>query len=443
MPAGMKQNTLWEQVLAQATANPAIYGKIDLSSTPERFTVDMSDVSSLRRPFLNRRQALLADHDRVDLIKACTMMGDRVADGYAALMPEYGFKKLLAMLQTACEKGLEAVPEAPLQLRALLADMERKPAWLDMDLVNEGARIERNLYAHLAPFLIRGGLLATFMNKYSALPMALTGNFSSSLAAKRIFETATFFTLTVMPGALDRHGQAFKAAAMVRLMHSMVRFNVTRREGLWDSRIYGVPIPQIDQMPAGMLAPFLLSIEALRKGRKQFTQEERARVELARYRCFLLGLPEMLLGSTPEQIVALMLTRHATLRKTFDDATCGALVRGTMAAELWKDNSLSGRISRRLELGFSKAFFVRNFSDGDSAKAAAMGVPFTWADRICAVTAALLIFPTMLAYDLASKIGFLRSIVDKRLVWKIEQLLRSYGHAEFVSDGENYKPAHV
>ena len=443
MSVVVKHSTVWEQVRAQATANPAIYGRIDFSSVPERFTVDMSDVSSLRGPFLGRRQALLADQDRVDLIKAYTMMGDPVADAYAALIPQYGFSKLVQMLKTCCEKGFEAVPGAPPELRALLADMERKPEWLDMDLVNRGARIERNQYAHLAPFLVRGGLLATFMNKYSALPMALTGNFSSSLAAKRVFETATFFTLTVMPGALDRHGQAFKAAAMVRLMHSMVRFNVTRRQGVWDSTTYGVPIPLVDQMPAGLLAPFLISIEALRKGRRHFTREERARVELARYRCFLLGLPEILLGSTPEQIVALMLTRHATLRKTFDDATCGALVRGAMAAELWKGNSLGGYILRWLEPGFSKAFFVRHFADGDPAKAAAMGVSFTLADRIRAAAAAALIFPAMLAYDLASKIGFLSDFADKRLVQKIERLLRSYGHAEFVSDGEKYQPVHV
>ncbi len=443
MPEAAKHTDLWEEVYTQATALPGIYGRIDFSSTPERFTTDMADVSALRGPFRDRRPALLADQDRVDLIKIYTMMGDRVVDAYAALMPKYGFGKLVQMLKTACEKGLEAVPDAPSELRAFLVDMERKPEWLNMELVNEGARIERNLYANLAPYLIRGGLLGTFMNKYSALPMALTGNFSGSTAAKRILETATFFTLTVMPGALDRHGEAFKAAAMVRLMHSMVRFNVTRREGIWDSRTYGVPIPQVDQMPAGLLSAYLISIEALRRGRKEFTHEERARVELARCRCFLLGLPEILLGSTPEQIEALMLTRHATLRKAFDDTTCGALVRGTMAAELSKDNSLRGRILRRLEMSFSKAFFVRNFTDGDPAKAAAIGVSFTIADRVYAGAAALLIFPKMFGYGLASKIGFLRNLVDRRLVHKIEGLLRSYGHAEFVSDAAKYKPAHA
>lgn len=175
---------------------------------------------------------------------------------------------------------------------------------------------------------------------------------------------------------------------------------------MWDSRIYGVPIPQIDQMPAGLLAPFLLSIEALRKGRKEFTAEERARVELSRYRCFLLVLPEVLLRTTPEEIAGLMLTRHATLRKAFDDATCGPLVKGAMAAELSNDNSLGGRLSRRLEMGFSKAFFVRHFTDGDPAKAAKMGVTFTAADRFCAATAVLLVFPKMFAYHAASRIAF-------------------------------------
>jgi hypothetical protein len=438
-----KLTALWDEVRSQATANPSIYGRIDFSSSPERFTADLSDVSSLRGAFLDRRPALLANRDRVALIKAYTFMGDRVADPYAALMPKYGFGKLVQMLKSACERGFEAVPDAPPELGAFLADMDRKPDWLDLNLVNEGARIERNLYAHLAPLLVRGGLLGTFMNKYSALPMALTGNFSGQLAAKRIFETATFFTLTVMPGALERQGEAFKAAAMVRLMHSMVRFNVTRREGVWDSKVYGIPIPQVDQMPAGLLPAFLLAIQALGEGRKEFTAKERARVELARYRCFLLGLPQDLLGTTPEDIEGMMLTRHATLRKAFDDATCGALVRGTMAANLSNDDSWSGRIWARAEQGFSKAFFVRNFTDGGAAKAAAIGVPFTLADRIATGVAALVIFPQIFAFRLAGRIGFLREAADRRLVRKIQGLLRYYGHAQFVSDSTKYKPAHA
>ena len=44
----------------------------------------------------------------------------------------------------------------------------------------------------------------------------------------------------------------------------------------------------------------------------------RARVDLARYHGYLLGLPQELLGDTPQSIVDFMLTRFAALRKGFD-----------------------------------------------------------------------------------------------------------------------------
>src|SRR3546814_13409542 len=85
---------------------------------------------------------------------------------------------------------------------------------------------------------------------------------------------------------------------MVRLMHSMVRVNVLSRPGMWDADTYGMPIPQLDQMPAGLIPVYFLSQEVLAKGRTRFTRLERGRVELARYRCYLLGLPEDLLADT-------------------------------------------------------------------------------------------------------------------------------------------------
>ena len=133
-------------------------------------------------------------------------------------MPRYGFRPLVDMLVTACEKGIGAVPDAPPELGALIAEMERTPDWLNMTLVEQGAREERNSAANLAPFAIRGAFIATFLNKYSALPMALTGTLSHATAARRVKETATFFTTTILPGALERYGSGFQAAAMVRLM---------------------------------------------------------------------------------------------------------------------------------------------------------------------------------------------------------------------------------
>ncbi|MFC0205455.1 oxygenase MpaB family protein [Novosphingobium soli] len=430
---------LWREVDRQAAHVPAVYGGMDLTAMPERFTVEGAGEAM---PGLEAMQAqVLADASLVEMMAAYTLTGDPVADAYAARMDEIGFRPLVAMLERACTQGLGAVPEAPPELGTFLAEMERTPDWIDMDLVHRGARLERNQYAHLVPFAIRGAFLATFMNRYSALPMALTGNLSDKLAARRVHETATFFTLTVMPGALGRHGAAFKAAAMVRLMHATVRVNVMRRPGTWDPAVYGVPIPQVDQMPAGQIGSLLIAARALRESRG-FTEDERARIEIARYRCFLLGLPRALLGETPAEIVRLMVARQTTLRSAFDDATCGVLVRGTLDAELARDPTPVGLVDSQLERSFAKAFFIRHFLNGDSARAAAMGVRYTALDRHFALLAALRIFTRLRFYAALAEIPVVRDVADRRLVGKLAGLLRRYGRAQFGSDGAAMRSAH-
>lgn len=428
------------RVRSQKERVPALYGNVDFDMIPERFADQPGDSSSLSGKFAADRGALLADTDRIEFIKNYTMMGDLVADAYAALMREHGFRHLVDMLVQACDEGVEAVADAPQELVAFIRDMERVPDWLDMKLVEEGARLDRNAAANLGPFIIRGAFIATFMNKYAALPMAVTNTLSSQTAARRVKETATFFTTSVLPGALDRFGPGFKSAAMVRLMHSMVRANVLRRPDQWDLKTYGIPIPQVDQMPAGLIAIFLMSYELVAKGRNHFTPEERARVELARYRCFLLGLPEELLADTPQGIVDLMTARGGTLRAGYDDGTCGELLRATMVADLKPDTSLGSRIYELFEGGFAKLFFVNNFMSGDKAKAAAIGVPLTRTDVALAAATGLFVFARIKLYRLASHIPGIREMADRRLVRKLKWQLASYGHAEFTTDAANYRP---
>ena len=426
----------------EAAQIPSMYGRMDFSITPERFTVEPDAVSELDPEFSQRRPELLANEELVARIKAYTMHGDPVADAYAALIPKYGFHRLATMLEEACDRGLESVPSAPPELVQFIRAMEQFPVWLDPKLIEEGARMERNAYAHRAPFVVRGGFIGTFMNKYSALPMALTGALSNKTAARRVKETATFFTTTVIPGALDRHGAGFKSAAMVRLMHSMVRFNVLTRGNQWDVKIYGVPIPQIDQMPVALMPIFPLAQKALRKGRTTFTPAERARVDLARYRGYLLGLPQELLGDTPQGIVDIMLTRFATLRKGFDE-TCRGLVAATMTADLTPDHSRSSQVNAWMERGFSKLFFVTKSMRGDKHAAAGVGVRLGIADYLGAAAAAILITSRMAVYTIAAHLPVVSGVADRSLVGKLIRQLARYGHAEFRTNADAYRPAHT
>jgi hypothetical protein len=424
------------KVASQKALLPALYGAIDFERDPERFTRDpKAAVVQDRAPM-----GVVVTDDDLERVRAYTMLGDVVADAYAALMPEHGFRKLIAMLQEACDRGVESVADAPPELVAFIRAMEATPSWLDMDMVREGARLERNATAHLAPFAVRGAFLATFLNKYSALPMALTGTLSNETAARRVNETATFFATTTLPGALERNGEGFKAAAMVRLMHSMVRFNAIR-SGRWDASVYGVPIPQVDQMPAGLIPVFLMAFKLLREGRRTFNAEERARVEVSRYRCFLLGLPEDLLADTPEGVVRMMTARNSTLRRGFDDSTCGELVRATLSAYLPPNRTLANRVHNSVERSFAKAFFLREFLGGDRKRAASMGVEISPRDELIFILGALGITTQLAAFRLADHVPGLRDVADKVLVRRVRKLLQRYGHAEFTSDASKYKPA--
>lgn len=429
---------LARRVHSQRDLQPELYGDFDFDRQPDRLATE-PDVDSALPPWVADRAPILEDDRVVELMSTATLLGDVVADPYAALMSTQSVTQLIGMLKTACHEGIEAVPEAPPELVSFIAAMEATPEWIDFDLVREGARHERIPAALLAPFITRGAFIATFTNTYAALPMALTGALTGKRAARRVNETASFFAVTTLPGALDRYGPGFEAAAMVRLMHSMVRYNALKKSGKWDAAVYGMPVPQVDQMPAGMIGQYLLARKARHQGRTKFTAAERAVVEFARYRCFLLGLPEELLPAEPADIIHVMHARSALLRHGFD-SVCQELVRGTMAAYLRPGTSLLDRCAEAVEKSFSKFTFVRTFCNGDRDIAEAMGVLLDSTDLVRIALTAPFIIGRFTAVTHASRIPVLRDITDAYVIGLLKLRLATYGKPEFTSDPAHYAP---
>jgi hypothetical protein len=193
-------------------------------------------------------------------------------------------------------------------------------------------------------------------------------------------------------------------------------------------------------MPAGLIGVFLLAYRMIAEGRTEFTADERAQVEFSRYRCYLLGLPEDLLLDTPQGIVDIMNARNATLRDGFDDATCGELIRATLDAYLPPDETPGHRVFDALERRVARIVFIKQFLRGDRRAAAAMGVTASELDFLLTMLVGLCISAQITAYRLALSTPGLAARADAQLTRRIRGLLARYGHAEFTTDAERYRP---
>ncbi|MFL1431082.1 MULTISPECIES: DUF2236 domain-containing protein [unclassified Nocardiopsis] len=430
MVIGRHYPELAERVRSQHALQPDLYGDVDFDTPPYRFTAD-PDARTALPAWVADRGELLEDTRLVELVRTATLLGDVVADPYASLLPRHGVPGLIGMLRRACREGVDAVPDAPPELRALIGAMEDTPDWVDLDLVEEGARHARVSAAFLSPFITRGAFLATFLNTYAALPMVITGALSGRRAAVRVNETACFFAETTLPFAMRRDGPGFESAAMVRLMHSVVRYNALRRSELWDREVFGVPAPQIDQMPAGMINMYLLAMAARRRGRTGFNGRERALLEFSRYRCFLLGLPEELLPTTVEGVIGIFHSRAALLRHDFDER-CRALVDSTMAAYLRPGRTLFDRAADAVERSWSAAFFV-SFCGGDRAAAARLGAPLRAPDILRVGLTTPFVLGRFTALTWASRRPGLQRAADAYTRRVLAKRLATYGKPEYTT----------
>ncbi|MCR5976696.1 DUF2236 domain-containing protein [Gordonia jinghuaiqii] len=434
---------LAERVARQAEELPELYGDFDFTATPERFTTD-PDVKSALPSRLGDRDKYLNDPRLMELVRTSTFLADVPADRVAALATQYPVSELVNLVRRVCREGVGNVPDAPPEIGELITLMQEKPDWIDFDLIDDGAAYSRLYAALVSPFMTRGAFLATFTNSYAALPMTITGALSGTRAAHRVNETTAYFAVTAMPGGLERFSPGFEATVMVRLMHSMVRVNAMQRTGrsnnskkrVWDTTIYGLPVPQIDQFPAGMIGPYQKADRAVKAGR-ELPYDERAMVEFHRYRGYLLGLPEELLPGSAQEIVDLFNARAATLRHGYDD-DCRKLVSSTMDAYLRPSESLFDRAADAVEKSYSKLAFTAAFCEGNLKNAADMGVTVSIADFARAAATAPFLTSRFATVRIAGKLPVLHGLAEQYVTKATKRRLDDYGVPEYTTDHREY-----
>jgi hypothetical protein len=247
-------------------------------------------------------------------------------------------------------------------------------------------------------------------------------------------ETISTFKMATLPGALERGGMAWRSAVKVRLMHAMVRTHLLRHPETWDYSVYGVPIPQVDQMGAALGPTHELAKRALRRG-TGFTPREKDAVEQARYVAYLLGMHSQFLSNDPQLIVETWQMCQATLRHQFDPRG-KQLNEATLNAYRRPDKGWFNRVVHELDVRSTRFMYSRMVG---AKTASTMGVSSEWLD---AAGFAALAIPVGLGYaglEALRRFPATRTWADGYSIMEINRQLAAGGAPAYRTDAAQYR----
>ncbi len=249
--------------------------------------------------------------------------GDPVAERFVAetYHGELGARRARELVERAQRDGVDSVPEAPESMRALFAEFEQLPAWVDPELVEEGAAVWRR-WAYALGALGNAGTNDTYTEGWLAVPLSLSGGYAGQRALHRYLETSRWWIEVCQPGAVLTPGSLGRNISMhVRIMHVSVRERV-KQHPEWDAERWGLPISQsamLLTLLGGSVAP-ALGLHLL--GHLTSPREMRAVLHFNRYCGHLVGV--RCDGYFPETVAdAWRILFMADAARSYDSADSG------------------------------------------------------------------------------------------------------------------------
>jgi hypothetical protein len=212
-----------------------------------------------------------------------------------------GHRQAHELVNEILKRGIDQVSDVPESLRQLFLETQKKPDWLDENLLETGASFCRRTGTFglivLRNYSLMGGYESSAINK----PLIYTGALKKG-AAKRMAETLSFWVDVTGKGALKPYAIGFNTTLHVRIIHALAR-TYTRKVPTWSDEQWGVPLNQGD-MVATNLGFSLVFLDGLRKqGFNPSLQEVNGLFHFWKYIGYLLGIPLEYLPDDEEQAI--------------------------------------------------------------------------------------------------------------------------------------------
>jgi hypothetical protein len=241
---------------------------------------------------------------RADQVAAYFARGDDPADAVVDLFNRLAPNRGKRLFDRALEQGIAAVPDAPDVLRALFAQVEETPIWVNPGLLELGSRTQLRCGILWSVTLACSCLPLSYRSAAGIKPLVFSEQFIRR-SVRRLSETNRFLVETCSPDGLAQRGPGWKVTLRVRLMHAQMRRLLRRgKQRPWNEAAWGVPINQVD-LAATQLLFSISSLQHLRRLGFHFSPlESESVMHLWRYAGHLLGIvPELLPATETEGAV--------------------------------------------------------------------------------------------------------------------------------------------
>jgi hypothetical protein len=219
-------------------------------------------------------------------------VGDAVVEAIEAMPAGAGW----ALFRRAAQAGIASTPDAPEAMRALFAQVERVPVWVDWETLDRGGAVLMRAGPLGGMVLGLKSLVLGYSSPGGNKPLILSGRLEEQ-AGRRLSETARFVQATIAPGGMRPHAAGWQLTLNVRLIHAQVR-RMILRSGRWNDAAWGAPINQHDELGTSLLFSVIL-LEGLRQlGVRITAADSDAYVQLWRWSGWLMGIDLELLPAT-------------------------------------------------------------------------------------------------------------------------------------------------
>jgi len=238
------------------------------------------------------------DEDLMELIGRRFMVIDPLGDRLATAIRSKDVS--MRQFHQALTHGLGSVQDAPPALREFFEHLECTPDWLDMELVNEGARVYRRLGRNASDVLLQLALIGGYRFGGPTELLVATGGLSGDTTMRRLGETQKWGIAVSQHDAMLRDGEGWQLTVHVRLMHALVN-NRFSEPGLWDTAYWGRPINASDQAATLGLFDGALLLGARALGVRFSRHDSNAVMHLWKYIGWLIGVEEDWLVDTERE----------------------------------------------------------------------------------------------------------------------------------------------